>query len=97
MIILHIIKQLLPSLLILLQDPIYIETEGILLELTVSSCPSHITKLLNTGVDLDFLLMNVLLDPSLIVISLVEIICTRQSLMLGLLLFNIIFRLLHIN
>jgi len=67
-----------------------------MLDLAVSRCSCHDTKLLYTRIDLDFLFMNVLLNAPLIVIPLMEIISDGKPLMFGLLFFYIVLGLLHI-
>lgn len=94
--ILHVVQQFLPPLLSLLQDPIYIEAERIMLHLAVSRSTCNDPELLYTRVDFDFLLMDVLLNAPLIVIPLVEVISDSKPLMFGLLFLDIILGLLHI-
>ena len=104
MVVLHVIHELLPPLIVILEDTIDLSLKrllrGLLLPIRDRALRARmILPILIQDLDwiyLNLLLVDVLLESSLIVIPLVEIIISGNPFVLFLLLHNVVFCLLHI-
>ena len=104
MVILHVIHELLASLIVILQDTIDLCLKrllrGLLLAIRDRALGARlILPILVQDLDwvyLDLLLVDVLLESSLIVIPLVEVVISSNAFVLFLLLHDVVFCLLHV-
>jgi hypothetical protein len=104
-VVLHVTHELLPSLIVILEDTIDLSLKrllrGLLLAIGDGALGARlILPILVQDLDwiyLDLLLMDVLLESSLIVIPLVEVVISSNPFVLFLLLHDVVFGLLHVN
>jgi len=91
MVLAHIVHELLPSLLVDFNDRIYVNHWQLLMLRVLR------IYLFNAWVNLDLFIMNVLLNAPHIVVSPVKVISACKSLVLGRLLLDVVFSLLHVH
>jgi len=103
-VVLHVIHELLPSLIVILENTIDLSLKrllrGLLLAINDRALgASLILPILVQDLDwvyLDLLFVDILLESSLIVIPLVEVVISSNALVLFLLLHDVVFGLLHV-
>lgn len=104
MVVFHVIHELLPSLIVILEDTIDLSLKRLLRGLLLAIRDRALRARLILSIliqDLDWvnlylLLVDVLLESSLIVISLVEVVISSNAFVLFLLLHDVVFGLLHV-
>ena len=105
MVVFHVKHQLLPSLIVIFKDTIDLCLKrllwGLLLTIRDRVLGASLIKTVLIGdldwVDLDLLLVDILLEPTLVVIPLVEVVIPSDALVLLLLLHYVVFGLLHVH